>query len=72
MNDSSLVHVNCFMKRIEFCKMDSKILDRGSEASTRSIGKRFKENSKFPNRVATMDEIWVHFYYPETKQRSMD
>ncbi|CAH1111891.1 unnamed protein product [Psylliodes chrysocephalus] len=41
------------------------------EASS-SICARFEKDADFLCRVVTMDETWVYFYDPKTKQQSME
>lgn len=45
---------------------------RARVEASRSICARFENDVDFLNRIVTMDETWVHFYDPETKQQSME
>ena len=40
--------------------------------ASRSICARFENDVDFLNLIVTMDETWVLFYDPETKQQSME
>lgn len=70
-----IVHVDLDMKKIS-AKWIPKCLNadqkRARVEASRSICARFEEDPDFLSRVVTMDETWVHFYDPETKQQSME
>ena len=66
-----IVHVNLDMRKIaaKCLNVDQK---RARVEASRSICARFENDVDFLNRIVTMDETWVHFYDPETKQQSME
>lgn len=70
-----IVHVNLDMRKIA-AKWIPKCLNvdqkRARVEASRSICARFENDVDFLNRIVTMDETWVHFYDPETKQQSME
>ena len=45
---------------------------RARVEASRSICARFENDVDFLNRIVTMDETWIRFYDPDTKQQSME
>lgn len=70
-----IIHADLDMKKIS-AKWIPKCLNadqkRARVKSSRSLCALFDKDPDFLNRVITMDETWLYFYDPETKQQSME
>ena len=66
-----MLHTDLDMQKIS-AKWIPKCLIGDQKRAKVEIGTRSVEGPDFLNRVITMDETWLNFYDPETKQQSME